>query len=182
EGSLWVTSGRGNSRYLTRICNGQSKTYSTNDGFPDAFVTSVCERRDGSFWVSCDDGLLKLVGDRWQNLTTALGLPNYEMDGLMEDRDETLWVEVTKSSRLGPGGKLAVLPRGETRFVLSAETNSSIGSMAEAPDGRIWGTEITRSVRAAKRDGNEVHFPGAEIVAHASAITFDRDGALWMAT
>jgi signal transduction histidine kinase/ligand-binding sensor domain-containing protein len=182
EGSLWVTSGRGNSRYLTRICNGQSKTYSTNDGFPDAYVSSVCERRDGSIWVSCKLGLFKLAGERWQDVTAELGLPKYQMFGLLEDRNENLWLASIKSARLDEDGRLAFLPRGAPRFVLSAETNSQIGSLAEAPDGRIWAAETSRSARAVKRYGNELRFDGSEIVANPSIIIFDRDGALWSAS
>ncbi|HYL99854.1 MAG TPA: two-component regulator propeller domain-containing protein [Blastocatellia bacterium] len=67
DGAVWFGTRDG----LTRLKNGQLRTFTTVDGLSNNLIWGLFEDRAGVIWVGTKQGLDRLVGDRFENLASA---------------------------------------------------------------------------------------------------------------
>jgi signal transduction histidine kinase/ligand-binding sensor domain-containing protein len=79
DGSLWIATPRA----LTHFLDGTWRTYSSDDGLPDADIKQLSQDHDGTIWVANTKGLYRRIGDRFFPIVSepGAGLVGEDMDG-----------------------------------------------------------------------------------------------------
>ena len=89
-GALWACTSRGMVRFDGRWWR---LRYSTADGLPSTFSALSAEwDATGRLWVGSDTGLFRLDGKRFAEIRPADGNSLGEVDGLLAERDGTVWI------------------------------------------------------------------------------------------
>jgi len=128
DGSLWIgTEGGG----LVRYQAGRFRAYGSREGLSDGFVRALHEDRKGTIWVGTDNGLLRLVGERFERMDSAGGVPAIAVHAIAEDQDGGLWVGGSRLLRFNVGA-----PR-EYHLDGSASQNR-VKSILETADRTVW--------------------------------------------
>ncbi len=86
DGSVWFGTRDG----LTRLKDGQLRTFTAADGLSNNFIWGEFEDRAGVIWIGTRQGVYRLVGDRFENFASA---PRSLATLFGEDRDGELFVE-----------------------------------------------------------------------------------------
>ena len=66
--------------------------FSPRDGLPDAYLTSMCEDREGTMWFGTTAGLIRFKDGSFTTYTTNDGLSSNWIVSIMQDREGTLWI------------------------------------------------------------------------------------------
>jgi signal transduction histidine kinase/ligand-binding sensor domain-containing protein len=169
KGELWI----GAHALVSVLKDGNLKSYTTRDGVPDGRVLGFAEDRKGTVWIACD-GLARLEGNRWKKVGEDWNFPGHLAQTLFLDREGTLWVATENT--------LVFLPRGAQRFQPTRVQVGVVGQIAEAPNGKIWMAETSRSVRPVPLGVLLPPSDKTEIQVGTAGILFDQDGALWATT
>lgn len=146
-GALWVGTQRDG---LKCWHEGQVTTFTELDGLANARVAAVHEDADGTLWLGTEHGLVRWRDGRFTSFTTAHGLFDNLLNGILED-DGHLWLScdrgifrVRKADLDGVADGLArtveCVVLDEDDGMLDAETN---GRKSQPPacrtrDGRLW--------------------------------------------
>jgi PAS domain S-box-containing protein len=130
QGAVWVGSNRG----LTRIQNGQYRTFGAAEGLPRPYVFAILPARGGGFWLGGAGRLMRFQNERvTASYDSASGVRG-AVRQLAEDPDGSLWLGgMGGLSRLAGGHAQAVpesmLPRGGVEALLrDREGNLWIGT------------------------------------------------------
>jgi ligand-binding sensor domain-containing protein/signal transduction histidine kinase len=69
-------------------------SWTTDNGLPQNVVYAVTQTRDGYFWLTTFDGLVRYDGVRFTifNRSNSQGLTSNRFSALFEDKDGTLWI------------------------------------------------------------------------------------------
>ena len=130
--NLWAPIGNGQ---ILRLDNsGKWHTFTTAEGVPFAYVTSMVEDARGQIWAgSLDAGLYRLVDGRFQALRRQDGLSSDDIRSLLTDNEGNLWVGTRTAgiNRIKPRG---LLPFGAEHGL----TNDYTRSIAQTADGHLW--------------------------------------------
>lgn len=196
DGSLWISY-----RLDYKICvlrKGNAKCYGKAEGVTSN-PTTIVQDHAGTMWANTEAGIIRLNGMRWERIGKDWDfpeeVPNLTSDALFVDSHGTLWVGVNHT--------VLYLPMGSHRFRPTGAFAGWSTSIAEAPDGRIWLSDIESYVRAIstsvgtrsaaiaecevrtsretlRKCPSDNHF----VIKTTSAVhlLFDRNGALWVAT
>jgi signal transduction histidine kinase/ligand-binding sensor domain-containing protein len=170
NGDLWI----GRNAAIILLKNGKEITYTVRDGVPDGKVAGFAEDADGTIWVATDAGLARLEGDRWTQVGQNWEFPGKLATGMCLDRHGIFWV-ATEST-------VVFLPRGARKFQPTGISSGQVWEIVEAPNGRLWLAETTRSVRPMLQRGSLRPSDKTEIVVGSIGILFDREGVLWIST
>ncbi len=172
EGGLWIGFRSG---AVALLKDEMLQVYSHEDERPPEIVLGFAQDHDGAIWVGTTRGLAVREDDRWKPVGVAQGFPEGERTRVLGvDRTGTLWASSVE--------KLLFLPRGEHVFRDTGQRLNDAVQIAQDAAGRHWIVETTRSVRplAVARSGRVGE--DEEIRVGSRAITFDRDGGLWIPT
>lgn len=86
----------GTDQGLIRYDGGQSYLWIINLGdevLSNVNVTAIARDGNGQLWVGTDGlGLLHFDGKRWEQFSTATGLPTNRIRKIIADRSGTLWI------------------------------------------------------------------------------------------
>jgi ligand-binding sensor domain-containing protein/signal transduction histidine kinase len=143
SGALWV--GTRNSGLYRHWPDGRTERYTSRQGLPSNWISSLSEDREGQLWVGTRNGLCRLVrqpeADRpivAHVYTTRDGLPAGEIRSLLLSADGRMWVGMY-------GGLSEFVPRAkddhpEFRSYTMAQGLSGFGIWALAEDGdhNLW--------------------------------------------
>lgn len=99
DGAIWI--GFGATGSVSRVFEGQLRTYSNDDGLPGSNVLAVLEDRSGTAWAGSLVGLFQLTNDRWQRVPAEHGLPTDLVSALFEDRLGHVWVGTAQGPIVG---------------------------------------------------------------------------------
>lgn len=165
DGAIWI--GFGATGSVSRVFEGELRTYSNDDGLPGSNVLAVLEDRAGTAWAGSLVGLFHLVNDRWQRVPAEQGLPTGFINALFEDRLGHLWVGTAQGTYRRKAGERA--------FALVSQIG--VTDFSEDTNGTVWGIGNDGLVRFDEVTGTVVRpeFAGTVILA-------DRDGGLWVGT
>ncbi|PTL81355.1 sensor histidine kinase [Vitiosangium sp. GDMCC 1.1324] len=171
-GGLWIGFQFGGVAFLQA---GRVTWYRGTEGAPVNQVSAFATDRDGNVWASSrNEGLFRLSGSRWEKIGESWGYPGDQARSLFVDRDGVLWVATGKT--------LLYLPRDARRFVPTSASVGWVFQLLQAPDGKIWMSEMGGDVRPIPVPGyGQTEKPPALHVESASLL-FARDGSLWIPT
>ncbi len=88
DGTMWFGTNHG----LVRFAQGQSHTYTHEDGLATDDVRALYWSRNGDLWIGGYGGLSRLHGDRFEKWFESNGLPSNTIRSLYEDGRGTLWI------------------------------------------------------------------------------------------
>ncbi len=169
EGYLWF----GTSGGLVRFDGHEFRLYdgSNTPALRQNLIWGLLAGRDGSLWINpLGSGFVRWRQGRFERMGGA-ELAAVAAHNFMEDRRSAIWVSTQRH------GLLRVPPDGSA--VSRIPGPESVGSIAEGPEGEIWG-EVLEGV-ARWRDG-EVEVFGADRGApeNIEHLFVDRDGTPWV--
>ena len=170
NGDLWI----GGSASIILLRNGKERTYGVRDGVPNGKVAGFAADSDGTIWVATNVGLARFEGDRWIQVGQDWNFPGKIAAGMCLDRNGTFWVATDST--------IVFLPRGSRKFQKTGISSGEVWEIVEAPNGKLWLAETTRSVRPMPLGNNLPPSDKTEIVAGSIGILFDREGGLWIST
>lgn len=172
-GELWVGLARGRGVMVMR----EGRLVDAGMPHPSREVNDIQEDAEGGIWVArggrSDQGLARWHRGQWQEFGTESGLPAQPVWGLHMARDGTVWVVLSRT--------LAFRRAGAPAFSTTGPAISSLASLTEDAQGRLWVSDSkgTRALLAA--EGPETFFPHPNPVG-GTRLLFDRDGNLWTTT
>lgn len=140
---------------------------------PEQPVLAMAEDRQGRIWVSSgrsDAGVALYDKGRWTTPRATWRLPDQMYWSALVASDGAIW--------LGGEDGIYVL-RQEADIFTRAAPLADTFSLAEAPDGSVWGANTTEARRLAPT-GDDVAPLIYERPADHVDIAFDRNGALWI--
>lgn len=88
NGDLWFATRGG----LTRLSNGNFRTFTTDDGLPADRTRDVLINKYGLLWIATRNGLSSFDGDRFQIYSTELGLGDPKIQEIALADDGTIWL------------------------------------------------------------------------------------------
>jgi signal transduction histidine kinase len=177
SGGLWVGYGFGGASFIN---NGSLTNYGEREGLPVASVRSFAQDKSGTVWVATTNGVRRLDGSRWVDVSAALGLPKKYTGTLAFDRKGTLWIAVND--------KIMYLDAGQHAL---ATTDIQIGGQIifrEGSDGTLWLIDDSKGVRilyspVGPMNVNKDWIPlGDARSGPLSILLNDRDGTFWITT
>ena len=130
DGSIWV--GADFDGGLTRIKDGRTRHFTTNDGMISGAVRVIHEDRAGGVWIGTQHGLSCYQGGRFKNYTTNEGLPGELVKTIFEDHAGTLW--------LGSDGGLSRRTNGQfvTLTTKDGFSHNTVSSLYEDTNHVLW--------------------------------------------
>ncbi|MGA7524607.1 MAG: two-component regulator propeller domain-containing protein [Acidobacteriaceae bacterium] len=128
----------------------------------------------GAIWAGTDKGLLRLANNHWDEIGKAWNFPGKIARALFVDRAGTLWVATQDS--------IVFLPSGRSTFRRTGIHVIQVPQIAQAPNGRLWIAQTSRSVRPMPLPSKLAPPNNTEIRVGSQAILFARDGSLWIST
>ena len=171
NGNLWIGFDDGK---ISLLRNGTATNYTILDGVPSGRIRGFEQDRAGTLWVATSSGLGRLVGSRWKKVEKDWDFSAKSAQAIFLDRQGTLWVATEDS--------LVVLLVNSKRFQPTGIPIERVAQLAEAPSGKLWMAETSRSVRTIPSRGDHLPFAQTEIQVGSVGFLFDRDGGLWVTT
>jgi signal transduction histidine kinase/ligand-binding sensor domain-containing protein len=169
NGDLWIGFRSGG---MSLLRNGNFTHYTTRDGTPEGVVWGFAQDREGTIWAATESGLARLEGNRWKEVGKDWNFPGKSAHAIFLDRQGALWVSTEDT--------LVFLPSGARRFQLTGIAVGQVLQIVQAPSGKLWMAETTRSVRPIPLSNKRQPPDETEVEVGSVGILFDNDGALWI--
>jgi signal transduction histidine kinase/streptogramin lyase len=168
NGDLWIAF----ARTISLLRNGNVTNYTARDGVPSAGLGSLTQDRGGTIWAKSSIGPIRLEGDRWVTVGKDWNLPGKSANALFLDHQGNLWVSEDHT--------LFFLPQGVKVFQPTGIQVGQVWQIDQAPSGKLWMAETTRSVRPVPLNDRRKPSDDTEVQVGSEAILFDNDGAFWI--
>ena len=168
NGDLWIAFMPG---AISLLRNGNATHYTSRNGLPNQQIRSLAQDPEGTIWAAAGGGLVRLEGDRWEEIGRDWNFKAKAARALFVDRQGRLWAYTDDT--------LVFLPPGARRFEPTGIPVGLVQHIGQAPDGTLWMAELGRSVRPIPLSGGRQPIDKAEIQVNSLGFLFDRDGALW---
>ena len=169
NGDLWIGFRTGG---ISLLRSGQLTNYTTRDGLPSALVRGLAQDRNGTIWAATSSGLMRLESNRWERVGKGWNFQWQLPRAIFIDREGTLWVSTEDT--------LVFLNNGARRFQPTGIRVGLVAQIGQAPNGRLWIAETTRSVRPLPLSDKKLPPDDTEIRVGSEVIFFDNEGALWI--
>jgi two-component sensor histidine kinase/ligand-binding sensor domain-containing protein len=165
--------------FLTEVTAQQFnlKTWSLEEGLPQAYISDIAQDRNGGLWVGTSGGLSLFNGVNFKNFTKQDGLKSNNISCLFRDSQNTLWIGTSDQGlcsydgiRFRHFGEKAGVPAGP------------VTGVAQAPNGTIW---ITTSKGLAYFKNSKFNLlPAREDLParQYSCILIAKTGEIWLGT
>jgi ligand-binding sensor domain-containing protein/signal transduction histidine kinase len=172
EGALWIgTEGQG----AYRLVGQRLLHYSTQERLVNNFVRAFLQGRDGSIWISTDEGVSRWRKTGITNYRVSDGLAYFSTRSLLEDRRGDLWIGTDQGLSRLHGDSF------EHDGATDALKNEKIWAIHEDSDGGLWfGTRTGGLYRW--RSGTLTHYTTAQGLASNGIYELLEDGNnnLWI--
>lgn len=172
DGALWVGSRLGG---VSVFRKDGAHAYTERDGLQQSGAMDIEAAPDGAIWAVMRDGVAVLApGDtRFRYLREDVGLPSAGAFQVLFARDGTAWI--------GTNGGAYFRRPGDTRFRLAWPRHALV-SLAEAPDGALWGKRFDQGYHRIHADPPPSGRAGrtARPAVPGIGMLFDRGGAAWL--
>jgi len=169
NGDLWIGYSSGT---LSLLRNGNVTDYTARDGLPNGGVWSLAQDREGTIWAATHAGLARLEGNRWRQVGKNWNFPAGLVRQVFLDRQGTLWVSMEDT--------LVFLPAGAMRFQPTGIRVGQVSQITQAPNGKLWMAETSRSVRPVPLVDHREPSDNTEVRVGSVGILFDKEGSLWI--
>jgi signal transduction histidine kinase/ligand-binding sensor domain-containing protein len=170
DGGLWIGT---RTQGLVHSYRGKTSIITHNDGLSSDQVFAVFEDREGTIWVSTDNGLDRFRESPVSSLSEWQGLSSAPPTSILAARDGSIWIGTMDGLKRWKDGRMAIY-RTRTDPTLPGD---AIGSLAEDESGRIW----ISGIRGLAVFG-EGKFKAVPAVPPGDkhAIAADNHGGLWL--
>ena len=168
NGDLWI----GRKSAVSLLRNGQITDYKVSDGVPAGKTASFAQDSEGTLWMANNAGLARLEGNRWKQVRADWNFHERYATGMLLDRHGTFWVAA--------GHTILYLLHGSHQFHATGINTTQVWTLAEAPNGKLWMSETSRSVRPIPLGRDLPPSDRAEFVVGSIGILFDREKTLWI--
>ncbi len=185
DGSLWIGY---SSNAISRLKNGELKTFTPQEGFHLGGVLSIAEDQQGAIWAGGELGFSRLVDGKWSRVGADMGYAAPGARKILVDHQGTLWV-ATDGKNFGLGkdsirvNTILKLPVTRTRFEPTGQPVGYVAQLAESPNGQIWmaeGSGPGPTVRPVEgRSGPNIERASSKL---PLCILFDGEAGLWIGT
>src|SRR5215470_3080297 len=171
DGALWIGTSRAG---LVHVHEGRMDLFSSSDGLTSEDVGSIFEDREGSIWVTTNNGL-----DRFHELVVPTfsakqGLSNTVMS-LLAVRDGSVLIAAITGMNRWNKGQFSTYGKGTAA---PQQDNNPLLSLFQDTRGRIWG--VTKSAFGYLENERFISIPGVP-GGVARSIVEDKRGDLWIA-
>ena len=175
-GNLWLGTPSG----LCRIARESFSCFTTNDGLPNNFVSSVHVARSGTLWITTKGGMAQFRDGKIISVPFQTDSPgrNPESLGVYEDRKNNLWAfGDTYLVNLTAGKHLNHFASGE------AAASTRIWGLCEGRHGELWiGTSGRELYCFADDKFSPVTVRNGGLTSDVRALCEDSEGNLWLGT
>jgi signal transduction histidine kinase/ligand-binding sensor domain-containing protein len=185
DGSLWIGY---SSNAITRLKDGDLRTFTPQEGFHRGGVQSIAEDQQGTIWAGGELGFSRFVDGKWSRVDAGMGYLAPGARQLLVDHQGTLWA-ATDGKNFGLGkdsirvNTILKLPANRTRFESTGQPVGYVAQLAESPNGQVWMAETSGpgpTVRAVEgRSGASIERVGRKV---PLCILFDGQTGLWIGT
>jgi len=159
---------------VSLLSHGRVVNYASPTQVLGAQVWCLAQDNMGRIWAGGSGGLARFEGDRWIKVGKNWNFPGGFVKSLFVDHKGTLWV--------GTDDALFFLPRGARTFQALPIQVGTVAQVREAPNGKLWMAETTRSVRPVPLGTKALPPDEAEVRVGSRGILFARSGELWITT
>lgn len=181
RGTLWVGTPDGLYR---REPDGTTKSYTTADGLPNAYVMALLEEREDRLWIGTRSGLVRLDGGREAHTSPRIrtytgkdGLPGARVESLLQSSDGTIWVGTNQGLARWIPGETPGGREFESYTLVQGLSARSVGALAEDRDGNLWiGTFGSGAMKMARHGFTT--YTEADGAAEVSSLVETRRGEL----
>lgn len=152
--------------------------WQTEQGLPQNAVSALAQTRDGYLWIGTLGGLARFDGVRFTTFDPVQH-PDFAAQpvlGLLQDDQGNLWIGHNKGAAIYRDGKF------RQAYASPEKSDQRVWSFAQGPDGVVWAATnhgLVRWDKGAVTYFDQRHGLPTE---RLRALTFDRDGVLWIAT
>ena len=181
SGELWIGYQSGGVSVLR-----EGRLTNFTAGVPKGPVHQFAEDQDQRLWVTSDSGLGQFSAGQWRVVGTDWTFSPSAGNSLFVSRDGTLWVTTSWSKSFRQdGSQLAFLQRGSNRFQVSTEPVPTAAAVTQAPDGRLWVSDVDRGARKLpelplpESGQPPLDEPSTAWNYRPLSLLFDNEGALW---
>jgi len=136
NGDLWIGFYSG---AISLLRNGHAVNYGKADGVPRGYIDSLAQDETGAIWAGWEYGLVRLENNRWKEVGREWNFHGTAARSIYFDRAGTLWVATENT--------IVFLPKGTRTFQSTGIHVGQVSQIVEAPNGKLWMSEPTRSVR-----------------------------------
>ncbi len=152
EGALWLgTEGQGAYRQVGK----RLIQYSMKDGLVNNFVRAFLQGRDGSVWISTDEGVSRWHDHSFTNYRVSDGLAYFSTRSLLEDRRGDIWIGTDQGLSRLHGDSF------ESDGATEGLKKEKVWAIHEDSDGSLWfGTRTGGLYRW--RSGTLTHYTTAQ--------------------
>jgi diguanylate cyclase (GGDEF)-like protein len=151
--------------------------WQTEQGLPMNTVQSLLQTRDGYLWVGTAGGLARFDGIRFTTYESAPPeVSSRPIFGLMEDKLGALWIGHSKGAAIYRNGQF------QSAFPAEVTDGRRVWDFAQASDGVVWAATENGLVRWENGATRLYQQADGLPTNRLRALTFDRDGKLWIAT
>lgn len=191
RGDVWVSTVGGNDKGLVKWERATEtfRVFGPGDGLPQLeptnSPTAFEEDKDGRLWIGFNDGgLVRQVGGRFEQFTTADGLPAGAITSLHRDRAGRLWVATNQGGLARVDDTSQPRPSFTTYTTEEGLSSNNVRCITEDLDGRIYAGTARGVDRLDPSTGRLRHYTLGEGLASDFLTTAfrDREGALWFGT
>lgn len=171
NGDLWVGFSRGG---ISLLRHGQVVKYTRPAQVLEAPVWCLAQDDTGRIWAGTGGGLARFDGGHWIEVGKDWKFPGGLVKSLFVDRQGTLWVAAENA--------IAFLPKGARAFQPTSIQVGTVAQVTQAPNGKLWMAETTRSVRPIPLGTTALPSDETEVRVGSRGIRFVRGGDLWITT
>jgi signal transduction histidine kinase/streptogramin lyase len=170
DDTLWVATEGGG---LIRYRDGVFRSFSANEGLTNDFVRVVYQDTKGIIWIGTDNGLLRLVGERFERVDNTDSIPALAVHAIDEDSQGNLWAGGSRLIRLSGQNAQEYRLQGEG-------SQTRVKSITQTRDGSVWVGTIGGLYRKLSSSDSF-----ARVQSTSGTVRFLRetsDGTLWIGT
>jgi signal transduction histidine kinase len=171
SGDLWIGFKSG---AISVLRSGHAVNYGKSDGVPQGYIDCLAQDETGTIWAGWEYGLVRLENNRWKTVGREWNFPGTAARAIYLDRAGTLWVATENT--------IVFLPKGTKRFQPTGIHVGQVSQFTEAPNGKLWMAEPSRSVRPVPLHSTLPPPDETEIRMGVAQILFARGGDLWVPT
>ncbi len=128
DGAIWFATRGG----LTRLENGNIRTFTTADGLPENRIRDIIFDSNNELWIASREGLVHFKDDEFIVYDDTFGLKNVRVQTLVFDKLDRLW--------LGTEGGISVFENGQFNNFTTENglSNNIIYSSILDREGNLW--------------------------------------------